>query len=175
MGLMPEGSGTAGVDLALELAPEQPRDRAAVEALVAKAFGPGRFAKTAERLREGHHPRLDLSFVAYQGERLAGCVRLWPIVIGGEPLVFLGPFAVDPDLRSQGLGQRLIEAACEAAAAAGEAAILLVGDLTYFSRMGFERTDPDAIQLPGPVDARRVLIRRLGDVGVEFRGPVRAG
>jgi predicted N-acetyltransferase YhbS len=162
-------------DWGLQIVGEQPRDRAAVEALVAKAFGPGRFVKTAERLRETNQSRRDLSFVAYDGDRLAGCVRLWPIHIGDAPLIFLGPFAVDPDLRSQGLGARLIQAACEAALAAGEPAILLVGDLAYFSRMDFERTDPAAIQLPGPVDTRRVLIRRLGVGGADYKGLVRAG
>ena len=161
-------------DRGLQIVGEQPSDHAAVEALVAKAFGPGRFVKTAERLRETNEPRLDLSFVAYDGQRLAGCVRLWPIHIGDAPLIFQGPFAVDPDLRSQGLGARLIEVACEAAKAAGESAILLVGDLAYFSRMGFERTDSAAIQLPGPVDSRRVLIRRLGEGGA-FKGLVRPG
>ena len=161
-------------DRGLQIVGEQPSDLAAIEALVAKAFGPGRFVKTAERLRETNQPRLDLSFVAYDGERLAGCVRLWPIHIGDAPLIFLGPFAVDPDLRSQGLGARLIEIACEAAKAAGETAILLVGDLAYFKRLGFEQADPAAIQLPGPVDRRRVLIRRFGD-GAEFQGLVRPG
>ncbi len=161
-------------DRGLQIVGEKPSDLAAVEALVAKAFGPGRFVKTAERLRETNQPRLDLSFVAYDGERLAGCVRLWPIHIGDAPLIFLGPFAVDPDLRSQGLGARLIEIACEAAKAAGETAILLVGDLAYFKRLGFEQADPAAIQLPGPVDRRRVLIRRFGD-GAEFQGLVRPG
>lgn len=163
---MAEGKG-------LQIVREQPSDLAAVEALVAKAFGPGRFVKTAERLRETNHPRLDLSFVAYDGERLAGCVRLWPIHLGDQPLMFLGPFAVDPDLRSLGLGARLIETACEAAMAAGESAILLVGDLSYFSRLGFEQANPYEIHLPGPVDRRRVLIRRFKDGA--FRGLVRAG
>lgn len=160
-------------DRGLQIVGEQPSDHAAVETLVAKVFGPGRFVKTAERLRETNKPRLDLSFVAYDGQRLAGCVRLWPIHIGDALLIFLGPFAVDPDLRSQGLGARLIETACEAAKEAGETAILLVGDLAYFSRLGFEQADPAAIQLPGPVDRRRVLIRRFGN-GV-FKGMVRAG
>jgi predicted N-acetyltransferase YhbS len=163
---MAEGKG-------LQIVREQPSDFAAVEALVAKAFGPGRFVKTAERLRETNQPRLELSFVAYDGERLAGCVRLWPIHLGDQPLMFLGPFAVDPDLRSQGLGARLIETACEAAMAAGEAAVLLVGDLAYFSRLGFVQANPEEIHMPGPVDRRRVLIRRFGD-GV-FRGLVKAG
>jgi len=162
-------------DRGLQIVGEQPSDLAAVEALVAKAFGPGRFAKTAERLREANRPRLDLCSVAYDGARLAGCVRLWPIHIGDAPLIFLGPFAVDPDLRSQGLGARLIQTACEAAMAAGAPAILLVGDLAYFSRLGFERTDPAAVQMPGPVDTGRVLIRRFGAGGQDLKGLVRAG
>jgi predicted N-acetyltransferase YhbS len=161
-------------DQALVLRLEQPKDHAAVAALIAKAFGPGRFAKTAERLRENNTPRFDLSFVAMQGERLAGSVRLWPIVVGGEPLVFLGPFAVDPALRSHGLGTMLIDAACKAAKAAGEQAVLLVGDLAYFAKLGFEAVDASKIKLPGPVDARRLLIRRLTGDAPDYNGMVGA-
>ena len=34
---------------------ERPEDFDAVEALIDAAFGPGRYAKSAERLREGNH------------------------------------------------------------------------------------------------------------------------
>jgi predicted N-acetyltransferase YhbS len=60
----------------------------------------------------------------------------------------------------------LVERACEAAAAAGEAAVVLVGDLPYFQRVGFA-VAPD-VALPGPVDAKRVLVRA-------FRGDAPAG
>ena len=159
-------------DQELILRLEQPKDRAAVAALIAKAFGPGRFAKTAERLRENNSPRFDLSFVAIQGEHLVGTVRLWPIVVGGEPLVFLGPFAVDPALRSHGLGTMLIERACQAAMAAGEQAMLLVGDLDYFGKLGFQGVDPAKISLPGPVDPRRVLITSLSGTLPDYVGKV---
>ena len=148
-------------DAAVSLRPEQPADRAGIDALIARAFGPGRFAKTAERLREGNRPLIDLSFVAEQDGRLVGCVRLWPIQIGDERLVFLGPFAVDASQRSLGLGASLIHQACLAAANAGEQAVLLVGDLAYFSKLGFEAVDPARVSLPGPVDTRRVLIKPL--------------
>ncbi len=140
---------------------EQAADRAGIDALIARAFGPGRLAKTAERLRESNRPRIDLSFVAEQDGRLVGCVRLWPIQIGDERLVFLGPFAVDASQRSLGLGASLIHRACLAAANAGEQAVLLVGDLAYFSKLGFEAVDPARVSLPGPVDTRRVLIKPL--------------
>ena len=138
---------------------EQPGDAPAVAALIAATFGSGRYVKAAERLREGRAPDLALSFVAWDGDRLAGAVRLWTVTVGGEPCIFLGPIAVDPAWRSKGLGEALVEAACEAARTAGWKAVLLVGDAPYFGRMGFESA-PGA-EMPGPVDLRRVLARAL--------------
>ena len=149
---------------------EEPRDADAVAALVERAFGPGRYAKSAERLREGNVARMDLSFVAEIDGRLAGSVRLWPIKIGGQPALLLGPIAVDEEQRGNGLGQTLVERACEAAQAAGEAAVLLVGDAPWFERTGFGHA-PGAL-MPGPVDQRRVLIRKLRDGVADLSGPV---
>lgn len=157
-----------------ELRCERPRDTPLVDALIARAFGPGRFVKAAERLREGNHPELDLSFVAWADGRLVGCVRLWPVTIGGAPAILLGPFAVDPDHRSQGLGARLIERACKAASEAGHALILLVGDAEYFGPLGFSAA-PNVV-MPGPVDRRRVLVRALQAKAVdEVSGVVARG
>lgn len=139
------------------IAPEQPGDAFGVEAVVAAAFGPGRFAKTAERLREGSNPIA--GFVAREGVRVVGSVRLWPITIGDTPAAFLGPIAVDEVHRKGGLGARLVEAAVGAADALGLPAVLLVGDVPYFGRFGFERAVD--VTLPGPVDARRLLVRVL--------------
>ena len=138
---------------------ERPADAPAVDRLIARAFGPGRYAKAAERLREGNAPLLNLSFVAREGGAIVGCVRMWPVHIGGAPAVLLGPFAVDEACRSQGLGAALIERACAAARAAGHALVVLVGDQPYFGPLGFTRAG--AIRLPGPVDQRRVLTLAL--------------
>ncbi|MFO1013848.1 MAG: N-acetyltransferase [Caulobacteraceae bacterium] len=154
------------------LVAETPADHDGVEALIAMAFGPGRFVKAAERLREGRSPRLDLSFVAREGGKIVGCVRQWDVKIGETPAILLGPFAVDPDWRSRGLGADLIERAVEAAKAAGESVILLVGDAPYFAPLGFEAA-PGAV-MPGPVDKRRVLLRRLSDTVGPLEGRVRA-
>jgi len=152
---------------ALPLVPEQLADRAVIDALIDKVFGPGRYAKTAERLREGNLPLLDLSFVCWRGAEPIGCVRQWPILIGGSPVVFLGPFAVEADQRKHGLGAALIKRACEAAAAAGHDAILLVGDQPYFGPLGFEVVPAGRIALPGPVDPRRLLWRALKPGGTD--------
>ncbi|MDQ0466024.1 putative N-acetyltransferase YhbS [Caulobacter ginsengisoli] len=144
---------------------ERPDDAPAVAALIAAAFGPGRFAKAAERLREGRGPELALSFVAWDGGRLAGSVRLWPVSVGGAACIFLGPIAVDMAWRGRGLGEALVETACAAAAQAGWRAVLLVGDAPYFGRMGFEIAP--GVEMPGPVDRRRVLARALVEGGTE--------
>lgn len=156
------------------LVAERPEDASAVERLVLRAFGPGRFAKAAERLREGGRtPRLDLSFVAWEEGAIVGCVRQWPVTIGGRPALLLGPFAVQPEFRSQGLGAALIVRACEAAAAAGHALIVLVGDMPYFGPLGFEIAP--RVTMPGPVDARRVLVRAfVAGALAGLEGPVAA-
>ncbi len=151
---------------------EAPRHAAAVEALVDRAFGPGRFAKSSERLREGNRKLDDCSFVALRGDAVIGSVRLWPVTIGGKPVAFLGPLAVDATQRSAGLGQALVETACAAAAKAGWKAVLLVGDAPYFARIGFSAAPAAKVVMPGPADQRRVLLKALvpgGDEGFEGR------
>lgn len=155
---------------------ERPEHARAVEVLVDRAFGPGRFAKSSERLREGNRKLDDCSFVALNGDRVIGSVRLWPVTVGGQPLAFLGPLAVDADERSHGLGQALVEAACAAAAKAGWRAVLLVGDAPYFGRIGFQAAPAAQATMPGPADQRRVLVKALvegGDQGLA--GPIRIG
>lgn len=135
------------------ISPETPFDRAAVEDLVLRAFGPGRFAKTAERLRE--QSRLAVGFVARGEDRVVGSVRLWEISVAGRPSLFLGPIAVEGNRRRGGLGADLVQACVDHARASGVAGVLLVGDLPYFSRFGFEPAP--SVTLPGPVDRRRVM------------------
>lgn len=145
---------------------EEPGDAQAVDWLVEKAFGPGRYAKSAERLREGNQPDLGLSVVARENGRVVGCARMWPVRIGDTPAVLLGPFAVDETMRGRGLGQALAEAACERARAAGHDLVVLVGDAPYFDRIGFVRA-PAEVRMPGPVDRRRVLVLPLKDGAAE--------
>jgi predicted N-acetyltransferase YhbS len=159
-----------------DLKAERPEDLPLVDALVERAFGPGRFVKTAERLRERNKPRRDLSLVAWADDEAVGCVRMWPIHIGDSPAVLLGPFAVEDAWRSRGLGGQLIEAACAAAQRAGVGVVLLVGDEPYFRKFGFETAPHGRAVLPGPVDGRRVLWRALRPGALDcVAGAVRAG
>lgn len=148
-----------------DIRPEGPCDAPAIEALLDRAFGPGRFAKASERVREIAPLRPDLSFCAWEGGRLAGVVRQSEIVVGGAPLIFLGPLAVESGLRRLGAGAQLVEHACQAAARAGARAVLLVGDPPFFGRLGFSAEATGAIVMPGPVNPRRLLLRPLAQGG----------
>jgi predicted N-acetyltransferase YhbS len=137
--------------------PERPEDAPLVEALNETAFGPGRFAKSAYRLREGVSQVKDLGFVAIEAGKLRGSVRFWPIMIGSHAALMLGPLAVQSDQRGRGIGVALMERALEEARIQGHEAVILVGDEPYYARVGFAKLPPGRIRFPGPVDPSRIL------------------
>ena len=108
--------------------PEQAEDASAVEALDTLVFGAGRFAKTAYRLREGVKPDARLCFVAEENRQLLGSVRFWPVMIGAKRSLLLGPLAVQPPLRGQGIGIALMQKGIEEARLLGYDSVILVGD-----------------------------------------------
>ena len=159
---------TVPAEQALSYLNEQPQDEGAIEALLDHAFGPGRFVKVSERVREFAEFRPEMSFCAWDGGRLVGSVRMWKVHVGGAPAIFLGPLAVMADVRKFGVGGEMVRMACAAAQAAGYP-VLLVGDEPYFGRFGFAAARSKGVRLPGPVDQRRVLA-----LGAELAGPVTA-
>ena len=137
-------------------------DFPAISLLHARVFGPGRFTRTAYRVREGAAPVSPFCRAAFLGNRLIAAVRFTPITIdGADGALLLGPLAVDPDFAGQGFGKRLIAEAIDAAKAAGVKLVVLVGDEPYYGRFGFAPIPPGQIVLPGPVDARRLLAAEL--------------
>src|SRR6185436_19673820 len=125
-------------DLSLTVLPESPDDQVAIDRLNARTFGPGRFAKSAYRIREDVPHLLELSFTARVGTLLIGSVRLSPVLIGTAPALLLGPLTVEPPFRDRGIGQMLIERALKQAQAAGHRLVLLVGDEPYYGKAGFK-------------------------------------
>jgi predicted N-acetyltransferase YhbS len=160
----------------IAFAPERPEDDTRVEGMIARAFGPGRLAKTAQRLREGSAPILGASFVAWCDGEAVGCVRQWPVTIGGAPALFLGPIAVEAAFRRRGVGADLVRLACDAARRSGWRVILLVGAEAFFGPLGFSAERARGVRLPGPVDQRRVLARELTPgAAAHLSGPVLVG
>jgi len=136
---------------------ENPEDDSGIEALNAEGFGPGRFAKSAYRLREGVKPVAGLSFVAVEDGILRGSVRFWPVRIGGHEELLLGPLAVQGNQRGRGIGIALMQAGIAAAQQGPWRGIILVGDEPYYAKVGFSRLPPGRVKFPGPVDQNRIL------------------
>ena len=110
---------------ALGLRPLHPSDLPQIEKLDERAFGPGRFARTAYRLREGVKPDYALSFVAHVGTLLVGSNIMTPVACGRSDgaavdMMLLGPLTVEPAFRSRGIGEALAMRSLDAARAAGQ-------------------------------------------------------
>lgn len=165
-----------GKEAGWEIRPEAPGDDAQIEALVAGAFGPGRFAKSAYRLRDGVHAEAGLSFVAVENGILRASVRFWPVFVGSDRALLLGPLAVQSDQRGRGIGIALMQRGIEEARRLGHRAIILVGDEPYYSRVGFAPLPKDSVKFPGPVDRSRILALALVDGALEsIKGEIARG
>lgn len=148
----------------IDILPLQPGHQPAIDSLLDQRFGPARHNRTAYRLRDGAAPLAAYSFVAMDGETLAGSLQCWPIalksVAGARlPMILLGPVAVAADREGQGIGSALMRASLGALDAADSPPILLIGDAPYYGRFGFTAAATRQWQLPGPVDHARLLLR----------------
>ena len=162
-------------DLSLTILHETPADALPIERLHERTFGPGRFARTAFRIREKAQHRLDLSFTARVGTLLVGSVWQTPVTIGETPALFLGPVTIEPPFRGRGIGQQLISRALDEARQKGHRLVILVGDAPYYGRLGFAPIPKGRATMPGPVDPARLLVCELtqgafGDVSGPIRG-----
>jgi len=148
------------------LSAELPEHHEAIERVLDAAFGPGRFAKTSERVRErGAVLERSLTRVALNAAKeVVGVCRIWS-VSAGQQFYFLGPLAVDPAAQLAGLGLTLTREAVAACRARGGSGVVLVGAERFFKPIGFSVVPPGRLSLPGRVDPARLLwleLRRGG-------------
>lgn len=138
------------------LAQEDNDDWWEVEALYDLCFAPGREALSSYRLRDDVQPVADLSLVARDNDHiLAGAIRFWPVQIGAQVALLLGPVAVHPTRQGEGLGGLLIRESLSKAKDLGWNRVILVGDAPYYSKFGFARLEN--VTMPPPTNPERVL------------------
>ena len=161
-------------DLALTIVAETADDASAIDRLHERTFGPGRFARTAYRIREQSDHIRELSFTARVGTLLVGSVRLTPVRIGESRALMLGPLTVEPAFRGRGIAGALIKHALSAARARGHRLVLLVGDEPYYGRFGFRVIPKGLVRMPGPVNPARLLVLELKKGAFsDVAGPIR--
>lgn len=156
--------------------PATAADDAFVEDLHAIAFGPGRFARTAFRVRERFAIDPSLSLIAEVDGEPCGVVWMTPISVGGVDGYMLGPLATHPDFRKRGAGKLLAREVTRLALERGEGEyVMLVGDRDYYCPLGWVPTVPGAVVFPGPVDPTRVLVYSHDpSMAARLAGPIRA-
>lgn len=149
---------------ALSLRAEKPGEGSARNALLDRAMGPKWRRKASHSLRRGRMPARGLSFVACDAAgQIVGTVRLWNVTAGegGKAALLLGPLAVEPSVKSAGIGAALMRHAIAAAEQLGHGAVLLVGDAAYYNRFGFTADKTGNLAMPGPYERERFLALEL--------------
>lgn len=150
------------------IAAERDDEFHAREALLDRAMGANRKRKSSEKVRRGRKPSEGLALVARnEAGSLVGTVRLWDVDAGGVRALLLGPLAVDPALKSAGIGSALMHHAIAEAARLGHRAILLVGDAPYYARFGFSADKTGTLAMPGPYERHRLLAVELKEGALE--------
>ncbi len=162
--------------LTASLIPLSNVEPAMVEALLDRAFGTDRHARTAYRIRAGMECLGSLSFAALdEEEMLVGTIQCWPIALREKtasrnkesraiPLIMVGPVAVLPERQREGFGLGLMAAMLDAEAqlaADGHTPLaqMLIGDADYYGRWGFSAAMTGGWRCPGPYQQERLLAR----------------
>ena len=154
----------------------EPGDLPDVLALHARAFGPGRFARTAYRVREGTPAISRFCLLSKVGGEIVASIRFTEVTVGGQgDVLLLGPLAVEARYAGLGYGKQLVAEGLDRAKAAGIGVVLLVGDEPYYGKLGFKRIGLGSIKMPGPVDPSRMLAAELREGALaELAGMVEA-
>ena len=147
------------------LAPLATVDPALIEALLDRAFGPERHARTAYRIREGTEWLPTLSFAVADDEGyLVGTIQCWPVALTdpegrAHPMIMVGPVAVVPERQHEGFGKALMLATL-GALEPGALPQVMIGDPDYYGRFfGFVVAPTARWHCPGPFDPARLLVR----------------
>lgn len=158
----------------IEIVPEIPALHAeAIETLYDTTFGPGHFAKTAERLREYNQSLPELNRVAFVESKVVAATRIWPVQVEmGGSAVFVGPVAVDPVYRGQRLGLTVTQEALNASTAAGWSGAILIGAPNYFREIGFRVVPAGRLLFPGPQDPNRIMVADLAGNAGTYSGKI---
>jgi putative acetyltransferase len=151
-----------------------PADREAIRRLVREAFS----SENRDGLEEvgiidstwalDPGPR-DLELVATEGGSVVGHVMAALGDLAGREVVAVAPLAVSPSRQGEGVGHALMTELLSRAEAAELPLIVLLGFPGYYSRFGFEPSDPLGISYRLERNPH-FLVRRLSRYEPSYRG-----
>jgi putative acetyltransferase len=162
--------------MAARLRPFRPEDDAAVDDLVARAFGRREEADLLRALRRGAPGAFEL--VAEEAGRVTGHIAFSPVLperlAPGVVAFGLGPMAVAPDCQHAGLGSALVRAGLAACAERGVGLVFVLGHPGYYPRFGFRPAAERGFRYRSPaLDAAFFVHELVAGAGREGGGAVR--
>ncbi len=137
-----------------------------IDALLDAAFGQDRHGRTAYAIRTGMRWLPELSYgLADDAGTFVGLLQSWPVALHGDDgactaLIMVGPVAVLPERQGEGFGKLLMDRLIADADAQTNGPLMMIGDPEYYGRFwGFSAERTGGWRAPGPVEARRLLMR----------------
>jgi predicted N-acetyltransferase YhbS len=143
-----------------EISVQTDADLAAIETLMAEAFGPKRHSRSVWQLRPGP-PVPELCLVIRADSETVGSLRFWEVMLGDERILLLGPLAVRPSERGCGFGRDLIKEALGRAKNGPWQLVLVSGEVDYYPKFGFVPATPYGIDWPGFIEPERLQFFEL--------------
>lgn len=144
--------------------PETAADAAAVRAVNLAAFETPLEADLVDALRADGSWLPGLSYVAEGPDgSVAAHALLTRCAVDGAPALALAPVAADPALQRSGAGSAVVRALLAAAAARGEALVLVLGHPSYYPRFGFVPASRYGIRAPFEVPDEAMMALVLDD------------
>ncbi len=132
--------------------PAQPHEWDQILGVIAAAFNQAKVGKFAEAIRASDRWIEQLSLVAECDGRIVGhvCLSRGTLQTASSSLdvLCLAPLAVHPAMQRQGIGRALIAHALARAAERTEPFVVLEGDPSLYSRLGFHRAADYGIERP---------------------------
>jgi predicted N-acetyltransferase YhbS len=148
---------------------ETPADQPEIDRLMALGFASSHSSRNIWQLRHGQKVA-DLCLVAEdegKAGHLLGSIRYWPITINAMPSLLLGPLAVDPELRGQGIGRQLVRDSLALARSGPWAFCFVSGERDYYPKLGFSKLTAHQVDLPAPIEEERLHIISVSATNLE--------
>lgn len=146
------------MDATVTLRLETPDDQPEIDRLLGLGFDPSHAKRNIWAFRHGA-PVATLCLVAEDQDNaghLLGSIRYWPIRVAGLPSILLGPLAVDPQLRGQGIGKTLVLKSLDRAQSGPWNFCFVSGERDYYPNLGFTKLSLDQVDLIAPIEEERL-------------------
>lgn len=150
---------------------EESYDHADVRKLLGKAFELDSEARLVDRLRENPDFVPELSIIADLDEKIVGYILFFPIdIVSFEHRAHslaLAPIAVDPKMKRQGIGRKLMEEGLKIAREMCYDSVIALGYPKFYTRFGFVPASRFGISAPFEAPDEAFMALELSLIGLD--------